>query len=134
MDAAVESGEVGTSVVVAEVSEQAGGGGGKAREPHAMVAARTYLQKVALEYTVHKLPGMLTRTLAEWGKTTIGAALQARGVKEADLPEQIKSIAAQTLGDLADTTAAFRAIAPPAHRYCPLCSQQFRRGNPQTLT
>eukprot|EP01043_Picozoa_sp_COSAG02_P041411 COSAG02_NODE_3429_length_6760_cov_3.222339_6_plen_242_part_00 len=120
MDASVEAGDVGASVEVAEPSEQAGGGGGQAREPHAMVAARTYLPKAALEYTVHKLPGMLTRTLAEWGKTTIGAALQARGVAEADLPEQVKAIASQTLGDKADTTAAFRAIAAsgPAHRCC----------------
>jgi len=70
----------------------------KARKgPHALVAPRTMLDKAALEYTVHELPGMLTRTLGEWGKGTIAAALQARGVAEADMPEQIKAIAAKTL-------------------------------------
>lgn len=96
MDVSVEaSGD--TSVEVAEPAKQ----DAKVREPHAMVAPRTYLTKVALEFTVHKLPGMLTRTLADWGKTTIAAALQARGVAGADLPEQIKAVAAQTLGVIA---------------------------------
>ena len=89
--------------------------GAKAREPHAMVATRTYLPKAALEYTVHKLPAMLTRTLAEWGKTTIAAALQARGVPEADLAEQIKTVSAQTLGVPAKAPS-FRSIAPSSRR------------------
>ena len=114
--------EAGASVQVAEQQD-----GAKAREPHAMVATRTYLPKAALEYTVHKLPGMLTRTLAEWGKTTISTALQARGVPEADLAEQIKAVSAQTLGVRAEGPSfrpsflpsflpSFRSIAPSARR------------------
>jgi hypothetical protein len=101
MDTSMEVSPSGAdaSVEVAAAAEEAAGSKPEAaRQPHAMLASRTYLEKATVEYTVHKLPGMLTRTLAQWGKTSISAALQTRGVAEADIPGQIKAIAAQTLG------------------------------------
>ena len=83
MDTSMEVSPSGAdaSVEVAAAAEEAAGSKPEAaRQPHAMLASRTYLEKATVEYTVHKLPGMLTRTLAQWGKTSISAALQTRGV------------------------------------------------------
>jgi hypothetical protein len=60
--------------------------GKKERLPHQMLQPQTLLAGVKLEYSAHKLTPMLTRTLKEWGKNTIGDhAAAASGKTFADV-------------------------------------------------
>ena len=68
-------------------------------QPHQMLLPQTMLGGVQLEYSVHKLTPMLTRTLKMWGKNTItDAAKASAGEGGGESPKTFDSIVSNCIG------------------------------------